>query len=459
MFDNGLDDLGSLSAVDACRRVAVFETRLETAEFLVGAHRLEREAVPGQGAAALSWTIWLRHQRGLFVEAVQNHAPVAQCRSLLAPPTPTPAATPVPPTATPAPAIPTSTPLPPCPTATPTPTPTATPTATAMPRPTATATPRPTATPTATPEPEQRLTAREVQELRVYALELINNDRAAHGLPPVALGLNGAAQLHAEDMLDQDYLGHWWVDGRKPYMVYSETGGTSYVAENAASSGWTDREWLSSDCGSSRVSCVVPTPRTSIERNQWGMMYDDAHANWGHRDNILRPSHRAVNIGIAFNGRRVTFVQHFEGGTAEAHAPPDLSNDGTLSFSLTKREAGIRVGAVVTIYYDPLPTPKTPAQIDRLHSYCVGGGFTTSCGDPVARVLEPPGQGYSYSNLDADEVVADRWSETGDTFSFTASVGSLVTKPGVYTVRVWRDSGGSLYTEQLVELSVTYPAR
>ena len=31
--------------------------------------------------------------------------------------------------------------------------------------------------------------------------------------------------------------GHWWVDGRKPYMVYSETGGTSYAAENM---GWTD---------------------------------------------------------------------------------------------------------------------------------------------------------------------------------------------------------------------------
>lgn len=307
------------------------------------------------------------------------------------------------------------------------------------------------------PEPQQQLTAREVQELRVYALELINNDRVAHGLPPVALGLNEAAQLHAEDMLDHNYQGHWWVDGRKPYMVYSDTGGASYAAENVASSGWTDSKWRASNCDGLFVDCVMPIPRTSVERLQWLMMYDDAHANWGHRDNILRSSHRAVNIGVAFNGRRVTFVQHFEGGAAEAHAPPDLSNDGTLSFSLTKREVGIRVGAVVIIYYDPLPTPKTPAQIDRLHSYCVGGGFTTSCGDSVARVLEPPGEGYFYSNLDANEVVADRWSETGDTFSFTVSLGSLVTKPGVYTVIVWRDSGGGLLTEQLVELSVIQP--
>ncbi len=184
------------------------------------------------------------------------------------------------------------------------------------------------------------------------------------------------------------------------------------------------------------------------------MMYDDAHANWGHRDNILRSSHRAVNIGIAFNGRRVTFIQHFEGGAAEAHAPPALTSDGTLSFSLVKREAGIRVGAVVTIYYDPLPSPKTPAQIDRLDSYCLGGGFTTSCGNPVARVLEPPGQGYFYSNLDANEVVADRWNETGDSFSFTASLGSRATKPGVYTVVVFRAN-----SDLLIKLSVTQPAR
>ena len=143
-FDAGLDGLDRMSLSQACMYAAAFEIRLGIAEFLVDQHRLERETVPGQ-AAAISWTIWLRHQRGLFAEAVREHAPVAECRSILAPPTPTPTHTPAPPTATPTLGPPTSTPLPPCPTATPTPPPTATPTATATPRPTPT--PRPTATP------------------------------------------------------------------------------------------------------------------------------------------------------------------------------------------------------------------------------------------------------------------------------------------------------------------------
>ena len=334
-----------------------------------------------------------------------------------------------------------------CEAPTPTPTPAATPTLT------------PTATPTPAHASEQQLTAGEVRELRVYALELVNRDRADHGLPPVVLGLNDAAQLHAEDMLDHNYLGHWWVDGRKPYMVYSETGGTSYVSENAASSGWTDERWESSNCDGPLVDCRVAAPRDAIESAQRDMMYDDAQANWGHRDNILRASHRAVNVGVAFNGRRVTFVQHFEGGAVEAHAPPSLSRDGALALSVAKREAGIRAGAVVTVHYDPLPIPRTPARIERLDSYCVGGGFSTACGDPAVRILEPPEQGYFYSNLGANEIVADHWRETGETFDFSVALGGLAARPGVYTVTVWRDSGGGLLTERLAELSVTQPAR
>ncbi len=348
-------------------------------------------------------------------------------------------------------------------TPTPTPRPNVTPESTPTPRPAtmlvllASATPRPTFTPRAAPTPAPRsgISDERLDSLRNLALQLINRDRADHGLPPVVLGTNPAAQLHAEDMLAHDYQGHWWVDGRKPYMVYTQTGGTSYAAENAASSGWTDREWRAKNCGSLLVRCTVSSPTAAITELQRLMMYDDAHADWGHRDNILGESHRAVNIGIASNGRRTTFIQHFEGGAIEADGPPVLNSNGVLSFSLAKRETGVAIGAIVSVSFDPPPAPKTPQQIDALDSYCVGGGFTPTCPDSdAATVLKPLGAGYHYSNLDANEVVANSWTETADAFSFAANVGRLMQRPGVYTVIIWRDNSGGYLSEILVELSL-----
>ena len=124
------------------------------------------------------------------------------------------------------------------------------------------------------------------------------------------LGKSDAAQMHAQDMLEHDYFGHWWINGMKPYMVYSVTGGTSYVAENAATdASWTLQKWREKNCDSFLVRCLVPKPKDAIEELQWSMMYDDADSEYGVTwDNILDEGHRAVNIGVAFNGKRVTFV-------------------------------------------------------------------------------------------------------------------------------------------------------
>ena len=297
-----------------------------------------------------------------------------------------------------------------------------------------------------------------LQKSRLVALDLINEDRKNHGLPPVVLGFNPAAQMHAEDMLANDYLGHWWSDGRKPYMVYTETGGTSYAHENAAAEGWTEREWTAENCDSSTVSCRTSTVSEAIHKLQRLMVYDDAH-----RDNVLGKTHRAVNIGIATNGRRVTFVQHFEGGDVVATMRPAISDDGVLSFSLSKIADGIVIAPVVSIYFDPPPTPKTPDQFERLFSYCVGGGLAEECPEPVAKVLKPTGSGFRSdvihstgdSTDDTSVWVADEWTETPTEFDFSVLLGSLVETRGVYTVVVWRYSPDNLPTEVLVELSVT----
>ena len=94
VLEEGLNDLEGLPLSVACPRVAAFEVQLEVAEYLVDVHRLQRESVPGQ-RAAITWRLWLRVQRELLGQAISSHAPVAECRSLLATPTPAPTPTPV----------------------------------------------------------------------------------------------------------------------------------------------------------------------------------------------------------------------------------------------------------------------------------------------------------------------------------------------------------------------------
>ncbi|MCE2463428.1 MAG: hypothetical protein J4F46_05890 [Dehalococcoidia bacterium] len=130
-----------------------------------------------------------------------------------------------------------------------------------------------------------------------------------------------------------------------------------------------------------------------------------------------------------------------------------LTAGGVLSLSLAKKRAGVHIAPSVTINYDPPPTTKTPEQINAIRSYCVGGGFSPECGDPVAGVLKPLPSGWHYSDIDDTDVVADRWTETADSFSFSADLGGLVAKAGVYTVVVWQDSDTGRFSEILLELS------
>ena len=72
-------------------------------------------------------------------------------------------------------------------------------------------------------------------------------------------------------MIEHEYFGHWWKDGRKPYMVYSLTGGTSYISENVAFGGWSKREWTDDNCDSFFVNCAGSEPSQAVEQAEHNM--------------------------------------------------------------------------------------------------------------------------------------------------------------------------------------------
>lgn len=134
----------------------------------------------------------------------------------------------------------------------------------------------------------------DMQEVRERALELVNESRAANGLPALEAGpsLDAAAVAHADDMLARDYYSHQSPEGDAVTDRYVEAGGSRWelVAENIA-------------------QCTGCSPDLQlVEELQQGWMDSP-----GHRANILAEGLQRFGFGLAGADGAVYAVQTFAG--------------------------------------------------------------------------------------------------------------------------------------------------
>ena len=327
----------------------------------------------------------------------------------------------------------------------------------------------------ATPQPASRpgdAPAERHVGLKRLMLQLINAERDAAGLEPVALGANAAAQLHAEASLAGCFSSHWGLDGLKPYMRYSLAGGYQANAEN----------------GSGLDYCITEAD-SYAEIGSVEQEIREAMAGWmespGHRSTILDPWHRAVNVGLAWDRFNFVAIQHFEGGYVEYRQLPEIREGHLVLEGAVTNGAGFggRDGLGIQVYYDPPPGPLTPGQLAR--TYCYGSGlpvaalrpppgllryydedeFTAAyrpCPDPYnapagARAPRSPDEAHVYWQaayeasqaaqeyaVTAPWVTAREWEVTGQAFSVRADLSRVIAVygPGVYSVLVWGRIGG-----------------
>lgn len=280
---------------------------------------------------------------------------------------------------------------------------------------------KPPTAPASTSTPVQPLVYKH-EELVAYALELINRDRTANGLEPVTLGSNTAAQKHAEERLANRYLSHWGMDGLKPYMRYTQTDGENYDAENGffTETIWEGRKDLS----------YGRDVKEMLEEAQKGLMTSP-----GHRKNILDKWHKKVNLGIAYDNERLDLVQQFEGDYIDFSKPPNI----TASILTIAGEVSLGTIENVSLYYDLLPHPLTPNQLDAPpYDYAYG------LGEDIGTILAPPPPGSFYIDLLPNDVIATTWDINSDgSFAIEADIGKMLQeREGVYTVVVWVEIGG-----------------
>lgn len=361
---------------------------------------------------------------------------------------------------------PSATPMP-APTATPTPVPTLPPTPLPSPTPTATFVPSPTPTPTVIPK---------TSEPYELMLELINEARVAHGVPPVVMGDNRAAQIHADNSLAQCISSHWGIDGLTPNMRYSLAGGYQSENENASGTDFCRRLFQ----GYTPILDISDEVRDSMR--VW--MQSE-----GHSENILRPRQRKVNIGMAWDLFNFVVYLHFEGDYVEYTVLPAIE-DGVLSLEgNTKNGASILHGDHfrVIVYYSPPPEELTQGQIARTYSICWGrkvahlsykseGTVETtrrSCPTPYDISPELPGpsseqesnefyqeakqryeETYQEVDITSRKIKMDTYEVEGDRFSIRADLSDVLAEhgSGVYEVVLFGVLNGEI--EPISEYSI-----
>lgn len=277
------------------------------------------------------------------------------------------------------------------------------------------------------------------EELRQYALDLINSDRAAAGLPPVTLTDNYAAQAQADDIVATGHLSHWMTDGEKPYMSYSRYGGTGYVSQNAAICCYAQQANHSaiSDGVLSGHFFTASDIKQAIEVEQDGMVNDDlACCSNGHRMNILDAHHTGVSIGIAYSNNSVVMVQNFENRYLALDRAISSGDNKLIEISGSYIRPGYQI-AGITITFDKAPSHAAYQENFNEHSY--------GSGELLATVQKPAPPGYHYQSMpDHFALEAGRWQDTGAVFDVRFDMSGAVSKdgPGMYTLTAFLTSEG-----------------
>ncbi len=209
-----------------------------------------------------------------------------------------------------------------------------------------------------------------LDDARGYLLRLINRDREAEGLEPVArdAAAEKAGQEHAVDMATHGYTAHIGTDGSVPELRYTNAGGTGMVQENVA---------CIVDGKDRKLDANGPFSAENLESIE-ALFIGEKPPNDGHRRNILTPWHTHVGIGIAKPAGvpllcvAQEFVDHY-GDYTPLPVSARLGKSIRVAGNITPPAvfAGIGLARIDT------PQAQNAAQLNQTHSYPVPAPYVT----------------------------------------------------------------------------------
>ncbi len=209
-----------------------------------------------------------------------------------------------------------------------------------------------------------------VAEAKRYLLRLVNRDREAEGLEPVAWDATAerAGQEHAEDMARRGYTAHWGSDGSVPEQRYSAAGGTGMVKENAA---------CFPDGVERQIDGSPVVTAEEVEKIEHAFISEKPPHD-GHRKNILTPWHNRLGIGLAQPvGVPIPCVaQEFVDDYGNYSSLPSSASVGQTVHVAGTMTAPATFGGI-GIARIALPSAKSAAELNETHTYAVPRPYVT----------------------------------------------------------------------------------
>lgn len=274
-------------------------------------------------------------------------------------------------------------------------------------------------------------------QARTFMVELINRDRRAQGLAPVALDVTAsrAAQPHTDEMVEYGYSSHWGLDGKKPDQRYTEGGGTDADAENEHYE-YNGAEYDPAGPPPEHLNATAqPTfTREEITAIEAKFMGEKPGAD-GHRQNILNPTRNRVGIALSraegaappggeWATKRLACTQEFIDHYGTYGVIPKSLKAGE-SFDITgKLVPGYQLQSI-QIRPEALAQPMSLAALWHTGSYSSGSDASIA----------------DYFPSDAGAMVAVREGADGESFSaHITSIERATHAPwpnGLYYVTVW----------------------
>ncbi len=197
----------------------------------------------------------------------------------------------------------------------------------------------------------------EALKLKLSQIDIINKSRKKFNAQPVKLDIlaSRVANKMCREAAENNFVGHWNMEGEKPYQRYAFAGGYDHVSENAYGK-WSNAKFNSS---SSVISSMM-------EEGHKSFMSERAPNN-GHKKNIIDKAHNYVGLGYYLAGNQFRYYEEFIDRYFEFENIPSELKVGEHG-EITLKTDGYFLYFLI-IYYDKFPQPLTPAQIMRKGSY------------------------------------------------------------------------------------------